>query len=662
MLVGGGLAPEDSADGAGNTVVIGHRLWETHLGGDGNIIGQRIALDPIDRSLKGVSLTIVGVAAQGFDGPDVLRTQLWLPLAASQHFQGSRTEGAGTAPALRVTAFGHLAPGVSDTQAEAELSALISRLRPEDREPPVSISVRNTARYSGASVPLQTRLMWGTLLVGTVFITLIACANVANLMLARGHARRVEIAVRLALGASRGRINRQLLTESALLCLVAAVLGLAIASWLPEAIYQALVQNTSGDLANSFQLSFPMDGRVFACGLVLGTTACVAFSLAQALRCSDFESGKVLKDAQGISTGALMPSLLGYQTIVSVMALAIAGLMLRSGSVSEATTIRRSVAGLTAVVLEGTQGLDAARRQMLIAETSERLAAVSGGQHVAGIIGQMQAGVSQTLRVTPNYFEVVQIPWMSGRTFGPSDPRDHVMVINETFARRFWPDEDAIGQILASDDVWDRGLVGRQVVGVVGNTQLLSPTAYLPAEPGNVQVLLVRAPQQRISRDVAPVIASMHPSVRTEVLSGPEWIAPAIGPAHFFAGVTMAFGGFALVLGAVGFFSFLQFSIEQRTREIAVRRALGAQSWHVARALVEPAARPLLRGLLLGGTGAACVGAFLRSAELPAGVNPLDLVTYAGVAGVMSVAFLLASYGPARRAVTTEPNKLLRSE
>jgi ABC-type antimicrobial peptide transport system permease subunit len=124
----------------------------------------------------------------------------------------------------------------------------------------------------------------------------------------------------------------------------------------------------------------------------------------------------------------------------------------------------------------------------------------------------------------------------------------------------------------------------------------------------------------------------------------------------------MAFGGFALVLGAVGFFSFLQFSIEQRTREIAVRRALGAQSWHVARALVEPAARPLLRGLLLGGTGAACVGAFLRSAELPAGVNPLDLVTYAGVAGVMSVAFLLASYGPARRAVTTEPNKLLRSE
>jgi hypothetical protein len=217
MLVGGGLAPEDSADGAGNTVVIGHRLWETHLGGDGNIIGQRIALDPIDRSLKGVSLTIVGVAAQGFDGPDVLRTQLWLPLAASQHFQGSRTEGAGTAPALRVTAFGHLAPGVSDTQAEAELSALISRLRPEDREPPVSISVRNTARYSGASVPLQTRLMWGTLLVGTVFITLIACANVANLMLARGHARRVEIAVRLALGASRGRINRQLLTESALL-------------------------------------------------------------------------------------------------------------------------------------------------------------------------------------------------------------------------------------------------------------------------------------------------------------------------------------------------------------------------------------------------------------------------------------------------------------
>ena len=663
MLVGRGFAPEDSLDGA-NTVVIGHHLWQTRLGGDGNVIGRRITVEPVDRRLKSVSFTVDGVAAQGFDGPDILRTQLWLPLAASPLFQDPGTEhGSGSATALRVTAFGHLATGVSDKQAEAELVGLIGRvrqLRPQERVPAASLSVHSTARYANSSLSLETRLMWGSLLIGIVFITLIACANVTNLMLARGHARRVEMAVRLALGASRARIIRQLLTESVMLCLVAAICGIAIASWLPEAIYEALVQNTSPDLANTFQLSFPIDGRVVIFGFVMCAIACVAFGLAPAFRCSDVGSGEMLKEGHGIATGALMPSLLSYQAIVSVMALAIAGLMLRSGPVSEARTIKRSVADLTAVVLNA-QGLDRAQYQMLIAETSERLAAVSGGQRVAGITGQMQAGISQTLKVTANYFDVVQIPWTSGRTFGPSDPRDHVMVVNETFARRFWPGTDAIGQILSSDDVWDPGLVGRQVVGVVGNTQLLNPTAYLPAELGEVRVLLVRAPQPRVSREVARFIASRHPSVSTDILSGPVWIATAIGPSMVVADMTMYFGGVALVLGAVGLFSFMQFSVQQRTGEIALRRALGARSWDVVRSLVEPAARPLVRALLMGSAGAVSVGVFMRKAELPAGINPLDLVTYAGVTGVMAVAFLLAAYGPARRAITTEPNKLLRS-
>jgi macrolide transport system ATP-binding/permease protein len=356
-----------------------------------------------------------------------------------------------------------------------------------------------------------------------------------------------------------------------------------------------------------------------------------------------------------------MPSLLSYQAIVSMMALAIAGLMLRSGPVREASTIKRSVADLTAVVLDA-QGLNRAQYQMLIADTSERLAAVSGGQRVAGIAGQMQAGISQTLKVTADYFDVVHTPWMSGRTFGPSDPRDHVMVVNEAFARRFWPGKDAIGQILSAHDVWDPGLVGRQVVGVVGNTQLLNPTAYVPAQPGDVRVLLVRAPPQRISREVAPFIVSGHPSVSVDILSGPAWIATAFGPSMIIADVTMYFGAVALMLGAVGLFSFMQFSVQQRTGEIALRRALGAQAWDVVRSVIEPAARPLCRALLLGSAGAGCVGVFMRKAELPAGINPLDAVTYAGVAGAMSVAFLLAAYGPARRAITTEPNELLRSE
>jgi macrolide transport system ATP-binding/permease protein len=173
--------------------------------------------------------------------------------------------------------------------------------------------------------------------------------------------------------------------------------------------------------------------------------------------------------------------------------------------------------------------------------------------------------------------------------------------------------------------------------------------------------LLIRAPQQRIIRGLTLFIANGYPSAGAEVQSGRVWISSAIGSSMVIADMTLYFGGAALALGAIGLFSFMQFSVQQRIGEIALRRALGAQSWDVVRSLVEPAARPLLRALLMGSAGGGCVAVFMRKAELPVGINPLDLVTYAGVAGVLSVAFLLAAYGPARRAITTEPNTLLRS-
>ena len=478
MLMGRGLAPDDAADTGAKRAVISHHLWQTRLGGDPNIVGRSITVDQVDPSLPAASLTIVGVSAAGFNGTATFRTQLWLPLAAARGFQTSARRDEASSPSLfNVKAFGRLAPGGSDEQAEAELSVLSQRFRSQRGLPRSAIVLRRTDRYSQSPPSAQTRGMWGSLLVGIVFIALIACANVSNLLLARGHARRGEIALRLALGGTRGRVVRQLLTESFILFIAAAGLGVIIAGWLPETVFRSFLQDTS--LGELLQLTFPLDLRVFLWSLAISAIACFAFGLAPALRCTEVGLGEVMKEGQQNSRKILMPSILSYQAIVSVMAMAIAGLMLRSGPVNEARTITRSVADLTVVRLDLPQAVDSPQRQTLVTTISERLGAIAGVENVAGIAEQIQAGVSQTLHVTPTYFGVAGILPVSGRTFASADPSDRrVMVINEAFAHHFWPDRSAIGQALTLDiqGVWDRKLVGREVVGVVGNAQFSRPT------------------------------------------------------------------------------------------------------------------------------------------------------------------------------------------
>lgn len=663
MLMGRAFA---EADAAVNSVVVGHDFWQTRLGGDTRIIGQPITLEPVDRNLKSVTLTVVGVVALGFDGPDLVRTQLWLPLAALRQFQSTATgSGPSTERALQVAAFGRLAPGVSNTEAAAELSALSRRFRRQETLAIEPISVLGTARYEQGALPAQTRVMWGTLLVGIILITLIACASVANLLLASGHARRGEIALRLAFGATRGHVIRQLLVESSLLCLIAAALGLAVASWLPEMLYRQMDQHAMPSLADSFQLAFPIDRRVFLFGLGMSAIACAAFGLVPALRCSRSVSvSEVVKESHHISGRALMPSLISCQTTVSVMALTIAGLLLRSGSVTEARTIRHSVAELSVVRLDTLRQLDGPRRQLLVAAAAERLESVVGRDQVAGIVGQMQTGISQALRVTPNYFRVAQISWLAGRTFAPSDSPEQVVVVNEAFARRFPLNEERIGRILTSDDARASNgtLAGRQVIGIVSDWQVATPTAYLPAAIRDLTHLLVRGFQDYVVREAPRIMATLQPSTRVEVLSGSAWMASAIGPSFFVSIVIMSFGGAALLLGAIGLYSFLEFSVQQRTREIGIRRALGAQLRHVIYSVVQPTARPLLRSLFLGCVGGGGAAIFIQQAQLPADINPLDLASYAGVAATVLLTFVLASLGPACRATRSEPDKVLRRD
>ncbi len=314
-----------SSDEAG--VIVSHRYWQTHLGGDPDVIGRSIELEPLAPTVKKFSVPIVGVAATSFEGPDQRRISLWLPLDAIRLFEDQKPSARTDAPT--VMTFVRLSPGSSQEMARSELVTVAARLETEhDRSASASrvpVQLRTTDQFSVSAPTVQAQATLASLLAGVVFITLIACANVSNLVMARGLTRRAELATRRALGATRGQIVRLLLIENVMFTGAAAWIAAMMALWLPAAALRTFFRHTSPDFASLLRVTFPLDWRVYLWLLVTSTIACGAFGLRPALRCADAELGGDLKSAEGASW-----SLLSYQTIVSVMALAIAALILQS--------------------------------------------------------------------------------------------------------------------------------------------------------------------------------------------------------------------------------------------------------------------------------------------------------------------------------------------
>jgi putative ABC transport system permease protein len=513
----------------------------------------------------------------------------------------------------------------------------------------------HTDRYSRTPPSIDAGLRSAGLIGGLVFITLIACANVSNLMLASGYARRGEVALRLSLGGSRAGIVRQLLIESAIVSIAAGTISVAVARWLPNAVLADFMQQTG------LYLDLAIDVRVLLWSMAVSLVACVAFGLAPALRSTDLALAEALKEGHDNSRRALMPSLLSYQTIVSVMAIVVAGLLLRSAPVVEARKIDRMLADLSVVRLDLPGDLDPIARRSFVTTAIERLRRAAEGTSVAGIEElQWLPQAVQSLHVTSDYFNVMGVRLLAGRRFSAADAGD-VVIVNEAFARKYWPGGNALGRIASrSDRIQDRNVVGRQVIGIVGNGQVSGPTAYLPANAADVRVLLVEAPRDRVAREAFALRSQFSRDAGVEVLSGRDWVSPVLGPALFSGWITTGFGVIALLLGVVGFFSLLEYSVQQRTREIGIRRALGAGTMEIVRSVIVPPATPLARGWVMGCIGAAMLAEFMRRVSLPAGINPLDAFVYLAVAVLLIVTAALAAYAPTRRAMMIEPMKALR--
>jgi len=650
-------------------VVVRHRWAESHFGSAEAAIGKTI-------TVYGRPTHVVGVAAPGFSYPGA--TDLWVPW---------RSTGTNRS-ASDFNVVGKLKAGVALASAQAQMRTIgdnLSRQHPENRLKTVSLT------------PLQERLtgnvqvMLWVLMGAVIAVLLIACANIANLMLARAVVRTREIALRAALGAGRSRLVRQLLTESAVLGALAAVVGILLASLL----VRLLVALSPANLPRLDEVRVDATVLLFALGLSFVST--LFFGVVPAIHASRLDLSDALKQggAKGTTSGSgprLRAALVVAEVALSVVLLSAAGLLLRSFErlqrVDLGFTTKRVLVAYTQYAVNSPE--DRLNRPRFYADLLERLRAVPGVSAAAGVaflpMGRELRPASDYFvegrpdgqpgerpkaeynGITPGYFETLGIPIRAGRDFDRTDTpeRPRVAIINETLARAAFPGESPLGKQLR------RGPKAPwlEIVGVVADTRWQDPSQPPPAVifaasaqgAGGSLSILVRTSldEASLSSTLRTLVNDVNPTVPVRFETMEKLFADALAYPRFRTQLIGAFGAIAALLAAVGIFSVLAYLVGQRTREIAVRRAVGAQTADVIRLVVGQGLRLVALGLVLGLAGALAVARLLEG--LLYEISPWDVATYLGALTVLGVAALLATVIPAIRATTIAPLIALQQE
>jgi predicted permease len=685
-----GVAPAQgrllAGDGTGDearSVVIGHGLWQRRFGGDHGIVGRSVRLN-------GEPYTVVGVMPPGFVFAPfwAVNAELWAPLPLAERATSRDGES------LRV--FARLKPGVTTAAAQADVDVVTTRLE---------------ATYPGTNkqvqvVPLKERVVGNTrlaltvLLVSVGFVLLIACANVAHMLLARAASRESEIAVRLALGATRLQIVRQLLVESLLLSALSGAVGLALAA----VGVQVVAALAPPDLPRAADMA--IEGWTLAFTIGVSILTGVVFGLVPAWQAARTRIGDRLR-ARGV-TGHVREALLRDVFVVSELALALvllvgAGLMLRSLAAASAIDPGfdpRGVLSLS-VSVQGSEEADPSRRAAFFVEAVERLKALPGVEAASAVNHAPLVGDVWTLGfdidgrtgakdddragavyrvVLPGYFATMRLPLVRGRDFTAADdrPAPAVAVVSEGLARRYFPDGDAIGRRVSFDrrDVTPRrwltivGIVRDAVAGAwetpTGETiylPFLQTERYLDGPEGHYAYLTLVA---RTSRDPAALAGPARAAIWSidrgvsisEVETMEEAVAKALARPRFQSALLGSFAALALLLAAVGIYGVMSYAVARRTREIGLRLTLGARPADVLRLVLSQALRRVAIGAGLGLAGAWLLARTLTT--LLYGVPPTDPVTFALVPLVLATAAGAASYLPARRAARVDPMVALR--
>ena len=685
------LPEEDRTPNTHPVTVLGYKLWERRFGADPAILGRTIYLN-------GQPFTVVGVMPESFLGGEFyLRKAFWVPLMMAQKF-GRRAEWPTDRGYALWKLYGRLKPGVTMAQAEADLNLVagdLAKLYPgENADTKIQLTTELDGRYEAATSIIRYGGFMA--LCVSALVLLLACFNVANLMLARAVTRAREIGIRLAIGASRGRIVRQLLTESLLLALLGGALGLAFAYW-----GSGLVWATFPPVPYPISMDFSPDGYVLKWMIAISLLTGLLFGLAPALLASRTDLVNVIKGGAAKMSGGrrrwnLRGMLVVAQVTISIVVLICAGLFIRSLRQVRQTDPGFRVENLVTMMINPRQLAydDREATGRFFPELLRRLEA-RPGVRAAAMIDEMPLAVGRTTRgpvvkegeldpppnrgvncdvslVTPKFFDAVGTPLVQGRDFNDHDNTEapRVVIVNQEFARRFYGGEqDALGKRFR----FEQGTPLMQVVGIAKDGRYRSlyedrmPYIYLPVyqHPRAGMTVLISA---RSAGDMEAVVEGARREVAEMdarlpiygVMLGEQNLALAYWGPNVAAGMATTFGVLALVLATTGLYSVMTYSVSQRTHEIGIRMALGARLLDVVRLVVGQGMRMAFVGMALGLAGAFALTRVLASLLL--GVGATDAVTFVGVSVLLFAVTLLACYIPARRAARVNPLVALRHD
>jgi predicted permease len=677
----------DDQPGATPVVVLSYALWQRRFGGASDIIGR-------DVILNGRPFVVAGVAPAGFTGVELSDRSIamWVPLAtiAIAMPDNARLIEERNAGWLRV--IGRLKPGTSVAQADAQTRTIAAQLpQPFESNEPFGARIVPLAGGLDPSNQQEALPVFVLLMAVPALVLLIACANVANLMLARATARRREIGIRLALGASRGRLLAQLLTESLVLALIAGGVAMVLAFWLNDALIAV------SQIPPEVAIALTPDIRVLLFTGAVAIAAGVFFGLVPAWSASRPNLVPALKDEGGglgrhARRSRLVSLFVVAQVAMSLVLLVTAGLFLRS--LGKALRVDPGVDTQNAVAVSfdlRIQGYDAAQQGVFYARLLERVRGLPGvaaaslaspqplGQRLINttVVAEgwapdahsIQTGYASTW---PDYFKAVGTPLLRGRDFTTHDVKGAVPVaiVNETLARRLWPDQDPLGKRLRI--TWGDDEPFLEVVGVAKDGKYHELTErprgflYVPERQGAVLsdiTLLVRS-----ASDPRPMIPALGEAIHAldrnlplfQIVTLEDALRERLDKERGASAVLGVFGGLALLLAALGLYGVMAYAVTQRTREVGVRMALGAASQQVLRQFVGEglrlAAVGIAIGLVLGVALTRVISQFLY------GITATDALTFALCAAVLGAVAALASFVPARRAAKVDPMVALRYE
>ncbi len=674
--LGRAIGPDDDRQGFEHVAVISHALWEATWASDPHALGKELLLNA-------QPYRIIGVMPPGFAFPrgyeslegeeSAQPNDIWVPYALTPEDRAKYDDGSGNP-------IGLLKPGVPVARAQSEISALLARtdkLRPEFFRGATAVIRPFKAEIAGDS---RDALL--VFLAAVFLVLLIACSNIASLVLARMHARGQEFSLRTALGASRARLVRQLSIESFCLAVGGGVLGLLTAA----VTIRLLIHFHPTNIPRLEETT--IDARVFVFALGVSLAAVVLCGIFPAWSVSRRDVNEVLKSSGSRSVkgalGGLHRALMVGQVALTFVLLAGSGLLIRSFLNVQRIDKGYSLASTVTTSMHLDERYNRPERQVaFIRDLLSRMHALAGVDAAAAASHLPLAG-GQTLStievegfpqdpkltfeeraVTPDYFHAYEIPILEGRGFTDDDAagRQPVIVVSRSFAQKYWPGQSALGK-----RIHDRG--DRIVVGVVRDVRQLSLEVAPPMQfysplwqsPENSIVNVVARsslPPQRLASEMHELVRTLDPAVAVDDLrTGEQLVAGATAERRFETFLLTAFGGMALFLSLVGLYALLTYSVEQRTAEIGIRMALGAQPRSVMQLILRQGAKLALAGIALGFLGAWFAARSMASLLFE--VKPTDLPTFLEIAGLFCVVALAACYMPARRATRVDPLVSLR--